>query len=308
MSLSEPRAMAAALLGEALDRLEPYRRDGQLPDLDPRTLPQALAEGACDAAAAVSPPPVVRIVHQLACTGGTLISRCIAAMPNVRLLSEVDPLSPLDRERLFRPTDLVGLAGVGSRAPDHSGLARIFRAALSALVDETHMHGLDLVLRDHSHGHFCYGRDIPDRPGLRDIVAQGHATASLVTVRHPIDSFLSLKANGWTHFEPFGVDEYSKRYLAFLDYHSDAPTVRYEDFVSAPEATLEKICGILRLRYDEGFLETFSAIRLSGDSGRSGATIAPRPGRPIGATLLDEACASQAYHALCGRLGYELTR
>src|SRR5690606_26210779 len=35
----------------------------------------------------------VRIVHHFACTGGTLICKCIAAMPNTQLLSEVNPLN-----------------------------------------------------------------------------------------------------------------------------------------------------------------------------------------------------------------------
>ena len=46
--------------------------------------------------------PVIRIIHHLACSGGTLISKCISAMPNVYLLSEVHPF-----------TDL----GIGARKP-----------------------------------------------------------------------------------------------------------------------------------------------------------------------------------------------
>ena len=38
-------------------------------------------------------PEPVRLLHHFACSGGSLISKCVATMPNVQLLSEVDPLS-----------------------------------------------------------------------------------------------------------------------------------------------------------------------------------------------------------------------
>jgi hypothetical protein len=41
------------------------------------------------------PKPVIRVIHHLACSGGTLISKCISAMPNVYLLSEAHPFSDL---------------------------------------------------------------------------------------------------------------------------------------------------------------------------------------------------------------------
>ncbi|MEA5392276.1 hypothetical protein VB738_13520 [Cyanobium gracile UHCC 0139] len=36
-------------------------------------------------------PPVVRTLHHVACSGGTLISRYLAALPDVVLLSELNP-------------------------------------------------------------------------------------------------------------------------------------------------------------------------------------------------------------------------
>ena len=35
----------------------------------------------------------LRSIHHLACTGGTLISKCIASMPDVALISEVNPMN-----------------------------------------------------------------------------------------------------------------------------------------------------------------------------------------------------------------------
>ncbi len=47
---------------------------------------------AARAAGRSAAPPVVRLVHHLARSGGTLISRCLGCMSGVLLLSEIHPL------------------------------------------------------------------------------------------------------------------------------------------------------------------------------------------------------------------------
>jgi len=39
--------------------------------------------------------PLIHTLHHLACTGGTVLSKCLAAMPRVALVSEVNPLNRL---------------------------------------------------------------------------------------------------------------------------------------------------------------------------------------------------------------------
>jgi len=62
-------------------------------------------------------PEPLRTAAHFACSGGTLISKCIAALPNVQLLSEVDPLSSYVAPGAngFTPTDLVALLRQSSR-------------------------------------------------------------------------------------------------------------------------------------------------------------------------------------------------
>ena len=129
--------------------------------------------------------------------------------------------------------------------------------------------------------------------------------ASVVTVRHPIESFASLRKNGWVHFRPDTLEAYCTRYLAFLDAYRTVPVVLYEDFVAEPEATMAAICRHLELRYNPDFLDVFSALYLSGDSGRGGDVIRPRTRREIPPALSQEAHESAAYAVLCRRLGYE---
>lgn len=260
------------------------------------------------AEAAAAEPAALRTVHHFACTGGTLICRCLAALPNVRLLSEVDPLSTLEQggKAGFFPSDLPSLARAGSRPPGREVVLRIFLAGLEVLAADSRRHGLDLVLRDHAHSHFCVGPDIPDRPTLREILAPAGPLLSVVTVRHPFDSWLGLLEWGWPHFSPGHVEEYARRYHAFLDRHDGLEMLRYEAFLEDPEGQMQRLCGLLGLGYDAGFREAFAAVRLSGDSGRRGDRIGPRPRRAHAPELAEAALASVWFTSLLDRLGYAM--
>jgi len=267
----------------------------------------ALLEGiaALEARPAIDTDPL-RTLHHFACTGGTLIAKCIAALPNVQLLSEVDPLSDYVAPGAngFAPTDMVALLRASTRGSSPELVAELFGAQMRVLHRDAERRGLRLVLRDHAHSHFCQGRSVADRPSLRELMPAGLPLRSLVTVRHPLDSFASLARNGWLHFEPATIDAYCRRYAAFLDRHAGVPVLRYEDFVAAPQAAMRRLCDALALRHEPHFAEWFAGFRVSGDSGRAGDLIQPRPSTPAALALLPQAQASEAYAALTQRLGY----
>ena len=254
-------------------------------------------------------PEAVRTVHHFACSGGTLISKCLAAMPNTQMLSEVDPLSTIQvtpGQPQFAPTDFVLLMRQSTRGAGPELLAEMFLNNLQVVHAEASRQGQRLILRDHAHSHFCVGDDIPERPSLHDMVASRFPTLSVMTVRHPGDSFLSLEATGWVHhFSPFNIDEYSRRYLAFIEAHPDIPRVKYEHFTQDPTATMQVICGHLELPYFEQFMRLFEVFALTGDSGRKGDVIEPRPRRDIPANVAAEMAASSNYRQLLEILDYD---
>ncbi|OED45829.1 hypothetical protein AB838_22170 [Rhodobacteraceae bacterium (ex Bugula neritina AB1)] len=263
----------------------------------------------CRAAAAQPARPVLRSLHHFACTGGTLFAKSIAALPCVRLLSEADPFSPLGYQGAFAPRDLISLAKAGSSPPGQAVLARIFQAGLAALAAETRSEGGDLVLRDHSHSHFCTtdacGSGLPQRPSMKELLQADYHLLSLVTVRHPLDSWLSLLRQSWVHFTPGTLEEYARRYHLFLDHYADTPILQYEAFTAAPEAGMAQICQVLELSGSAGFQERMAAQSLSGDSGRSGTSIAARPRRAVPETVAAELQTAPSYGRLCARLGYD---
>jgi hypothetical protein len=125
-----------------------------------------------------------------------------------------------------------------------------------------------------------------------------------VTVRNPIDSYLSLLHNDWVHFKPATFEEYCRRYMKFLDDHSGVPVVRYEDFVADPHRLMQRMCDALDLPFNSSFMGEFSRFKFSGDSGRSSDVIEPRSRREYGGDFYVEVRASKVFQDLARRLGY----
>ncbi|MDU8930028.1 hypothetical protein RXV86_21795 [Alisedimentitalea sp. MJ-SS2] len=248
--------------------------------------------------------PAIRTIHHMACTGGTLLSQCIAAMPNTQLLSEIDPTSRAAPQIMFGPTDLTRLLRNASRPSGSALEIKVFLAGLKVIYEDNTRAGSSLILREHSHDHFHSGDLEPSRSTLHEILKDHYPLHSLVTVRHPLDSYLGLLKNHWLNFPDASFTEYCRRYLLFLDRHAGLDILRYEDFVTDPETHMQWICDHFELRFEPEFTHLFGAIHLSGGSGRRGNEISLRPRRPLPDGLSGELEDNEPYARLCTRLDY----
>jgi len=254
-----------------------------------------------------APVQPIRMIHHFACSGGTLISKCIATSPNTVLFSEIDPLGThhfAKPQRPFFTTDMLADLHYSPRPLPAQVRIDYFIAGLGSLYRSLSDLGQHIVLRDHAHSHFCMGASIPDRPDLGQMARQVAPVRAVLTVRHPLESFASMQANKFVHFIPGTMTEYCHRYQVFLDTHADVPLLRYEDFLEAPRDVLGQMLTILDLQPVAEFEQLATLFRLSGDSGRGGEKIAPRPRRRTMQELLGAQEDPASYIALCDRLGY----
>tara|TARA_R110001583_G_scaffold177606_1_gene333204 strand:- start:5612 stop:6565 length:954 start_codon:yes stop_codon:yes gene_type:complete len=223
--------------------------------------------------------PTIRILSHFACTGGTLISKCIAAQPNVYLISEAHPFSELHispHKTRYSPTDITTLSRYAN-VPDIDRLtSKIFKQNIDSLYSHLSELGGSLILREHTHVDFCLGEKVTDKKSVSQLLENDYNIVNLVTVRDPIDSYMSLKKNGWIHFEPPTFDEYCSRYLKFVSNLPKKNILKYEDFIFKPKITMQKMCDILFIPYNENFEDYFDIFNLTGDSGRSGSEIKER--------------------------------
>lgn len=308
----DPKALLR-IVDESLDLLETQRAKVRQEDPSVSHLP-SLLEQFREVRAGIEhrKPEPVRLINHFACTGGTLICKFLAVMPNARLLSEIDPLSPAPsrdpaedlEDKLFAPTDLIRHFRDAPRGASEAELLEVFQAALAEIYSKSSARGEYLIIRTHPHSQFCYGDSVSDRATVKEIIADEFSVCSVLTVRHPLDSYLSLNSNGWLHFSPSTLDSYAQRYLAFLDAHEGEAIFKYEDFVEDHEGFLKKICLALKLEYLPGMSAMTELVQLSGDSGRKGTIVAKRPRREIPDEIEQQRTTSESYHRLCETLGY----
>ena len=183
----------------------------------------------------------IRTIHHLASSGGTIISRCLAAMPSVVLLSEVHPLEV--RPNVFNPYDPLQefLGRYGGLAMSEADVAAVFSERIRLIAERCEQEDRTLVLRDHSHADFFMGAPYGPRllASLRDV----RPVTSVVTVRDPLDMFLSMRASGFIPAET-DFETVCGHYLAFLDTYAKVTCFRYEDFARDPDAWLAEFADI----------------------------------------------------------------
>ena len=244
-------------------------------------------------------------LHHFAGSGGTIIAKAIAAIGGTIVLSEIHP----DRHLRGQYHPLVQLRqGYGDLLDDDD-----LRTIDEHFVEEIELvhgiaskHGRRLVIRDHAHRDFIETDRFRSR--LLDLLADRFEPVSLVSIRDPVDCYLSQLASDsgsgpWYRGEP---GEFCRRLLAFADAFAGAAFLRYEDFVDEPEGAMQGLCARLGLRFDPDFrgrLESFT--HFTGDSGRRSDVIAPRPRRELDDAMAIAFADSSSYRELCRRLGYE---
>lgn len=261
--------------------------------------------------------PPIRVVHHWACSGGTIISRSLAQLPNVVLLSEVHPLAHLRLHAPssgYQPTDVVQQLSLAHNGRDPVLCMAAWQGSILALQAAVSQQNQVLVLRSHSHiDFFCGGLAAEETLVSRSLRPKA-ALLELLTVRHPLDSWLSILNNQWhLHFAGADLESFCRRALRMLEACQAMPWLRYEDFSLRPAAALEAMANVLQLDPVTSNLsdQGIQAIQLSGDSGRRADVISARPRRPIPETqqrAVDQALdpdTDSSYLKLCHRLGYD---
>lgn len=255
--------------------------------------------------------PIIRTVHHFACSGGTVISKCIQSMHRTIVISEVNPY----RTRYyFNPFDPVQLLIAQTSLNQNDTLKReIFKSRILQCVHIAARNDLNLVFRDHTHSDYCIPKNqemITKKSSLLDLLSQNFNTKSLVTIRHPLESYLSLKINKWDQAISSSSDYISRLEMMITHYKNKGiPILRYEDFCRNPTKFMQEICGILDLEYCSDFQSSFKKIPMTGDSGRGKKeerVIVEMPPKLIPLELELEASQSEVFKKIASDFDYQL--
>lgn len=208
----------------------------------------------------------------------------------------------------FAPMNLVSqFAKQYSDLTDAQLRADFFTSQVDLLLRTCDANNRSLILRDHSHPDYMRARPRHGSALLSHL--DGYDLKSVVTIRDPVDSYLSCVRRKWLKAIDSDFGRYCDRILKFINDFEGSPVYRYEDFCVDPTATMREMCASLDLKFAEDFLDKFSEIELTGDSGRTSATISLPPRREIDPEiakgLIEAASNSPNYQILCERFGYQ---
>ncbi|MHC4131137.1 MAG: O-linked N-acetylglucosamine transferase family protein [Planctomycetota bacterium] len=257
--------------------------------------------------------PVIRVFHNMARSGGTLVSKCIGCMDNTILLSEIHPkghkhFNPVKQAHkwhdLLHPVDLDLL----SRKKNLK-----FSQAIKLIDRRSSEIGHKLVIRDWAHLDFIavpFLEKAEYKMSLIDELKPHYDFKQIALVRHPVDQWLSLSKLGVMK-DHLHLDHYLKGYLEFAQQAAEIGYIRYEDFTADPIWQTKILCEKLQLDFDQEFINKwYDYEKITGDTGKQsrGSKLRqikslPRP--PVPSELLEQFRANEDYWKAIKILNYQ---
>jgi hypothetical protein len=259
--------------------------------------------------------PPIRILHQLARSGGTIICRCLASMEGVVLLSEIHPLG----RRMFDPLQQAAEWYRLFESEETAALVRAnqsFPAVIKLIAQRCAERGKILVLRDWNHLDYTGLPFVQPayQPMLAESLKGEFELIRFATVRHPLDQYLSLCKNPLFR-EKLATGKYLKGVRRFAEMVKSVGFLHYEDFTKDSDGVLKQLCAALQIPFDAAYRERWAKYRnITGDvmPGRSApgegesesAEIKPLPRQDISTQLLSDITGRADYARILQLLDY----
>ena len=247
----------------------------------------------------------IYIIHHLACTGGSLISKLIRNSFNCVLVSEINPGYAFG-SYYFSPHDLLSQFSFASNKSIRTFQQAIenYNRSLDFCIENIDIDQF-LVIRDWSDGDFYSTNLLPHICSTKDwIDSKKYNIHSVITVRHPIESFISKVKSNWQKDDnKNSLEIYCRKYLYFLNHYEFSEIFYYENICCNHKSELKKLSKIWSKKFKN--IKSISQKKISGDSGRSSTKIMLRASKNISKELRDQMNSSHSYNKLCKRLGYK---
>lgn len=204
--------------------------------------------------------PTLRILHNLARSGGTILSRCLGCMDGVALLSEIHP----KQREVFDPIKQAR-EWYGIEVPETDDFAE----AILSIERKLREDGRALVIRGWEHVDYMPCPWNGWRPAMRPAlfeVLRGHFELRRVALIRDTQTM-------WTSLERFLVEaqrlprsDFDEGYLRYVAMAALQGAMRYEDFLADPPRMMRAMCQWLALPFDPEFVNKWQSYRnVTGD-------------------------------------------
>lgn len=256
--------------------------------------------------------PTMRILHNLARSGGTVIGKCLGCMKNVYLLSEIHPQGSNRFNPIKQAHDWHGLLDQEtiSEISKQGGIS--FPEAIRIIDLECRKRDGYLVLRDWAHLDFMAVPFLPEPRYyflLEEVLKSSFDLRQFAIVRHPVDEWLSLRKLAILNGK-LNLDAYMEGYFRFAEHAVRIGYVRYEDFTKEPEKIMKQLCDMLQIDFDPDFIHQWHDYdKITGDVRQSSRgsklrQIVPLKRAPMESGLLEKFHNNRHYMKSLELLGY----
>jgi hypothetical protein len=262
----------------------------------------------------------IRIIHNMARSGSTVICKCLGCMEGVVLLSELHPLA----WKLFNPIEQAqewfGLLSQGDIAEMKNQKDVSYTQVIMLIEQRCRERGDTLVLRDWAHLDYT-GIPFIEAPGYRPMLytelAESFDIIRISTTRDPVTQWQSLIQLEVMQ-EPLSSgalspDQFLAGYRKYAELCVETGFIRYEDFMLSPDPEMRKLCNHLQIKFDPDFINKwFDYNTITGyvpDPDRlphHSSKIQPPSSQPVEPGLRNIFLANPDYRRACELLGYPL--
>ena len=201
--------------------------------------------------------PTLRIIHNLARTGGTIMCRCLGCMEGVALLSEIHP----DMDMVFDPiTQARAWHGI------HNTRETEFSNVIKEIEFWANEQGNALVVRSWDHIDFMpskFNREPTYKSKLVEVLEPHFDLRRIAITRNGRDMWASLaRHDSMAEDVASGVftpKEFMRGYDAYLEATAGLKRFDYDSFLKCTTADLREMCSALELPYDDTWRDKWRA-------------------------------------------------
>lgn len=253
--------------------------------------------------------PDIAVLYHLARTGGTLISKCLGAIDGNVLLSEIHPLVSV-MDPLTQASQWFHLLSEAEREAFLAQGPFDYLKAIQFISERARARDKKLIIRDWTHIDYTAVPfvGVPSYQLTQTKLLQKEFTVhQFATVRHPIDSWLSVSQLKVTK-DCLPLEAYLVGCRQFARAAKAMGFVRFEDFCVQPHASLKQVCDTLQVNYSDDFIDKFWSYRtITGEvgGGRLEGKVIKTPSRkPVDPQLLEAFSNNNDYWVTLELLGY----
>ena len=237
--------------------------------------------------------PKINVIHNLARSGGTLISKCLASMNSIVLLSEIHPTAQhaVSFNALRQAQQWYGIG------LDQNWQKVSFIDAIHIIHQHCQKHNLHLVIRDWSHVDYL-GLPVTKQPkNIAELTRKLEADfdiCSIQVIRHPLDTWLSTRRLNLIKQSDIDEEKFLTAFQTYLLETKANYRLIFEKFLENPDFELKTICEVMEIPYDPNYKHLwYSYTKITGDMSNSSSlrnkpTISLRKRKPFNPIILDE--------------------